>query len=710
MTQKYPGGFVTLTPPTQDPALGAATQGIWTLDQALTAAKLRSWPMYDPYYNNVVLNLHGNGTNGAQNNTFLDSSTNNFTITRNGNTTQGSFSPYGSNWSSYITASNFAFSNNAVFDFGSGAFTVEMWINITGNSPTNGDGTKDATLFCAFPTSGSLTSDYNFGLTGSSTTTGTGLTFGSRNSGTYQSVTYTGTITQNAWHHVAIVKSSNTATLYLDGSQVAQNTSFTNTVNTNGNAIRLCGLQYTGYSNTLTGYISNARVTKGGALYSGSTYTVPTVPLTTTVSAGTVSLLISQSNRFIDNSVNNFSVSSGTASVQRFQPFLFPTLYTPSTIGGSGYFDGSGDSLNSAANFELSTSTTTFTIEGFVYPTTFSSLINIIGGIATTSGDVKTIAAEVNTSGQVALYWFDGAVKRCTGNSVMQLNAWNYFAIVVSSNTISIYVNKTTADTLSGTTTLTNRAQQQGLGVGAYYNNNAPAQYFNGYLSNLRYSTVAKTISSVPATPFVLDSDTRWLLSYTNAGITDNAMMNNLETVGNAQVSTSVVKYGSGSMSFNGSTDLLRCLETPNLLLQGNFTVEAWVYPTTITGSSRTIFFLENGANGATFYISATGILNLDVAGVANYTLGSTAVTTNSWQHIAFVRSGTTLTGYINGTSSGTATVSASLGSSGVALVGANSNAVGAPFAGYIDDLRITKGYARYTANFTAPTSQLQDQ
>ena len=42
----------------------------------------------DPYFENVTLLLHGDGTNGGQNNTFIDGSSNNFTITRNGNTTQ----------------------------------------------------------------------------------------------------------------------------------------------------------------------------------------------------------------------------------------------------------------------------------------------------------------------------------------------------------------------------------------------------------------------------------------------------------------------------------------------------------------------------------------------------------------------------------------------------------------------------------------------
>ena len=56
----------------------------------------------DEFFNNVSLLLHGDGTDGAQNNTFLDGSTNNFTIARNGNTTQGAFSPYGDRWSNYF--------------------------------------------------------------------------------------------------------------------------------------------------------------------------------------------------------------------------------------------------------------------------------------------------------------------------------------------------------------------------------------------------------------------------------------------------------------------------------------------------------------------------------------------------------------------------------------------------------------------------------
>ena len=48
----------------------------------------------DPNFNQTVLLLHGDGTNGGQNNTFVDSSSSGHTITRSGNATQGTFNPF----------------------------------------------------------------------------------------------------------------------------------------------------------------------------------------------------------------------------------------------------------------------------------------------------------------------------------------------------------------------------------------------------------------------------------------------------------------------------------------------------------------------------------------------------------------------------------------------------------------------------------------
>jgi hypothetical protein len=82
------------------------------------------------------------------------------------------------------------------------------------------------------------------------------------------------------------------------------------------------------------------RVVKGSGVTS---VTVPTTPLTAI--SGT-ELLTCQTNRFVDNSTNNFAITvNGNTSVQPFSPFAPSAAYDPSVNGGSGYFDGSGDGV-----------------------------------------------------------------------------------------------------------------------------------------------------------------------------------------------------------------------------------------------------------------------------------------------------------------------------------------------------------------------------
>jgi hypothetical protein len=190
-----------------------------------------------------------------------------------------------------------------------------------------------------------------------------------------------------------------------------------------------------------------------------------------------------------------------------------------------------------------------------------------------------------------------------------------------------------------------------------------------------------------------------------NAGIPDLAMMNNLQTVGNAQVSTSVVKYGTGSLAFDGSGDYL--LASSNNLYNvgnGSFTVEFWMYPTAISYGS-----------GSYGLVSANYITNFHVAlintgalyfwiGNSNITGGSLAA--NNWYHIACVRNGTTAYIFINGQQVVTGTLSGT-GSNSPLFIGTSSHNTAETYQGYIDDLRITKGLARYVQPFTPPTAAL---
>ena len=293
----------------------------------------------DTYFNLVSLLLPGNGTNGAQNNTFLDSSTNNFTVTRNGNTTQGTFSPFSqTGWSNYFDGSGdyLTLSSNTSMDFGTGNFTIEGWF-YTGSKDISGGASR--TII------GNSGNGYTMQVY---ITTSGYLTFGNTGSTFIQGST---DLADNAWHHFAIARKgtgTNEIAMWIDGVRVAQGT---NSQNYTSGTIFLGSFDASnGFWN---GYLSNLRIVKGTAVYdaSNSTITVPTSPLTAITNT---SLLTCQSNRFIDNSANAFAITvNGNTSVQAFAPFDPTADYSTTTVGGSAYFDGTGDYLTAGNNNAL---------------------------------------------------------------------------------------------------------------------------------------------------------------------------------------------------------------------------------------------------------------------------------------------------------------------------------------------------------------------
>lgn len=249
--------------------------------------------------------------------------------------------------------------------------------------------------------------------------------------------------------------------------------------------------------------------------------------------------------------------------------------------------------------------------------------------------------------------------------------------------------------------------------VGAAYNGANP---FTGYFSGTRLikGTCLYTSSfAPPLAPLTPVTNTSVLLNYTNAGIIDNAAKNVLETVGNAQISTTQSKWGGSSMYFDGTGDYLTIRN--NNLLQfgtGDFTFEAWIYPTNLQASKAAgeACVIDTGSSG--FLISLwNNNVHLASYGVADLgDFSSTGIANNTWAHLVITRSGTSVRCFVNGTQAGsTATLSTNFSSSGSTYIGSFNNAT-SYYTGYIDDLRITKGVARYTTNFTPPTSQLQDQ
>ncbi len=151
----------------------------------------------------------------------------------------------------------------------------------------------------------------------------------------------------------------------------------------------------------------------------------------------------------------------------------------------------------------------------------------------------------------------------------------------------------------------------------------------------------------------------------------------------------------------------------------GDFTVEFWMRASP-AGTYVTVVGTQTIAGNSTAGIwRASNRFNSNNGIYFNYTTGSTFVditftTTNyndnAWHHVAFTRASGTLRAFVDGTQVGSnQTVTQSLSSGQRLAVGWNAQD-SAFYTGYIDDLRITRGYARYTSNFTAPTAAFRDR
>jgi hypothetical protein len=172
---------------------------------------------------------------------------------------------------------------------------------------------------------------------------------------------------------------------------------------------------------------------------------------------------------------------------------------------------------------------------------------------------------------------------------------------------------------------------------------------------------------------------------------------------GDAQISTVESKFGGSSGLFDGGGDYLEVPSSSLLQFAGDFTIECFVRAGSFA-NYQTVIELGTYLNGV---LIRTASPTNDFVYVNGIGLGSVSsyMQLNTWQHIALTRSGSTVRYFIDGTERLTATISGTVNSSSeAARIGRNRHSNSQDYDGYIDDLRITKGVARYTANFTPPT------
>ena len=655
------------------------------------------------------------------NHSFQDSSTYNWLITRNGNPTQGSFSPFSqSGWSTLFNGSNgLSVPSNAALSF-SGEFTWETFV-----------------YYNAIPGSGGAAS---FIMRRSNTASGSSFQFGLTNdTGQYKyfvsiSVSSTDYNTNwnvsapsvGRWYHVAVVRdNSSNMHCWLDGIKLTLSGGNSNIPGTTNVPSTDVTIGWRNYYNDLylNGYLSNLRLS-AAALYSGSTFTVPAQAFDP--SQANTRLLICHTRRFVDQGSANLTIGFNYyPSVQAFSPFAPPAVNTPAVHGASGYFDGSGDYLTKPNDSAFSFGTGNLTVEVWVYLIQLSS-----GGmsILSTAGVGSDYAFYLTDTAQLARW--NGSVNTVLGGNV-PLNSWNHIAFVRNGTTITGYLNGTSVGSLTDGTNFINN-QTVCIGATPTYSSSHTA-----YLSNLRIikgiavytgnftapvglisTSGATSATAYPNTTNIntsfASSATSLLLNFTNGAIADATGKNVLETVGDARTTGVISKWvGSHSMYFDGTGDYLKT--TNNYLTgigTGDFTIEGWWnfsdFATRTSYFQRLWSFGTGLANDVTLHVSNDGsVLYRNNDGVL--ITSSITLTTNTWNFIALVRYNGTTTLYINGISRGSTSTNNDLSSRATnpLYIGSESDGAGGYFIGNIQDFRVTR-YARYTANFTPPTGSFK--
>lgn len=667
--------------------------------------------------NTSLLTLQYNGSHN--NSTVKDQSNFNNVIARTGNVSNGTFSPYGNTFGVYYPVSAFTTLASSPITFGANAnFTVEGWVNMSSFTGSGyyylmfGSCDQSSLLYwsCGIEPSGKATVQWY--------------------DGNSKVATSSTSLILNTWYHIAYVATAGVVKIYING--VSDTLTGTTTLtNPTGNASYTTGAERGNHSGS--GYFSNIRLT-ASALYSAN-FIPSTTPLTASNSTGA---LFAQSNRFIDVSYNNYTVTANnSATITTKSPFN--TIVTSNNYY-SGYFNGSTDYLTIGSSaINLPTSTTPFTLEAWVYITAYTGISIISSNYSTGNGIPFMLGINSGTNnttiagGYPILYYYSGgtwtyAVQSTSVNSTpLSLNTWYHVAGVYDGTSAKIFVNgvNTVSNSISSWQT-TASASALGILVGRKWDTSG-VSYFSGYISNARLviGTAVYTTAFTPSTtPLTAITNTTFLTCKDNTfndNSTNNYTITSAGTAKPAQVSPfasaittttenyNTTKFG-GSMYFDGTSDYLTIPASTTLALgSGDFSVDAWVYTTianqtygsgiigTYDGASNGGWSLAINRNSGGTY----GIVFIHANAIQQSYL--TYLTINTWHHVAVTRIGTTLKTYLNGIQVATGTYSTADTVSAICYIG--SQGVGQYHAGYISDVRVCKGVSAITANFLPGTT-----
>jgi hypothetical protein len=499
------------------------------------------------------------------------------------------------------------------------------------------------------------------------------------------------------WIHLACVYDypALTGKLFVNGQLVVTQTNVSNTRVTNAN--------WTGFA------LNGSTVGTTGSEYGGS-FSFDMVGLwTRTLSDEEVSELYNGGtgkdlfggNLLVDNSTLNNIVSAvgdvtQSTSIKKYGD-------------GSASFDGSGDYLEIPYSDAFDYLLDDFTVEFWVRLNSIDRVHGII--CATINGGMDI---QIGTNFLGIGNHFESWQHQFSWSPLV--DTWYHVAITRESGNTKAFINGQQIDTTKNDSSKSYSMFGGNIRIGRGDGD------LNGYLDDIRITKgVARYTSDFtpPQTKLIspslsLDNNTSLLMHMDgNQGSTTfrDSSPNNFTITrnGSIRIDASTKKFGSGAAFLDGSGDYLEIPANATITGTEDFTIECWVYPVTLTPSSGYTFiygFKNESPNGNfSFGYTTGGFLFTATAwqGIDN-TANTQPLILNQWSHIALTRTGGTLRGFVNEQQCISASNNNNYPSGKVGAIGGDYG--GNPyFYGYIDELRISKGIARYTANFVPQTA-----
>ena len=639
------------------------------------------------------------GANNAVNNSFDDKSTNDHTITVAGDSHHCGMSPYRpGGYSTYFDGTDdyLSIASDTSLQFGTGAFTIEYWmwnedtnhINNSSYYPTQVHiGTYlQNNIAIRFVNDGD-----KFKATINSTTTD-----------------LTVSVPEQEWAHVAFTRdSSGDCRFFLNGTQIGS--TFSNTETINPTAETRIGRENWTNNEYFKGYLTDVRIVKGTAVYT-SNFT----PLTERLTAITNTSLLACHLPYIkDGSTNDHAVTvNGDTHTLPFAPYD-SLEYSNATHLGSVHFDGTGDYLHMPQT-SLDLGSDDFCVEAWVY--TYSTANQAIIGSYRYADGVGSWNLNVNYNSNKLRFFI-----RHSGGTVLDgqfesgtfpKRQWTHVAVTRDGANLRAFINGKQAgstNTSLGSSSIDNAITTYRVGIAN--DNNIP---WTGNFTDVRVvkgSSVYTSNFTPPTSALSTITNTILHLPMADGSIIDKAQSTNrIQLYGNAKSSTTQTKHLTSSIYLDGTGDYIDIAPAFSNFFDFQtlpFTIEFWMYLTNISGEKIILESRAGHTDAGLLIMLNSGVMKNLTSGAVR-TTGGTTIAADTWYHVAVVRDSTSLRTYLNGTeeSGSVSYTSAITCPFSKFRLGARFDGANTP-AGYFSDVRITKGLARYTSNFTAPTVAL---